>query len=319
MIKKIFILLLFLNMYLLHAAHIPDHIVELVKEIPKEAEISHKKLSEYISSHCANDEETVLAFSYWIAKNIRYSLREAKEIHRTDKTAYEVLRNKKAVCEGYAILFQQLCEDAGITAFVVYGHGYGNVIKRMFNRAHMRHAWNAVYCNGKWQILDVTWAANEMKHGDFNQTGNLNWIFCEPEDFSISHYPNDPRWQMLQNPLSAREFWGQSKHICIKNYAIADSLNILLQRQRYINEMIICKSEFIEQQQQHKYLNNLIDLGWKYINGPFDETRINNGLQIFNFAQSELENIDPLLEDVIYSRMIETGKQTANYRMAQGE
>lgn len=319
MIKKIFILCLYFNLHVLHAAYIPDHLVELIKEIPKEAEISHKKLSEYISTHCANDEETVLAFSYWIAKNIRYSMKEVKEIHRTDKTAYEVLSNKKAVCEGYAILFQQLCEDAGITSFVVYGHGYGHVLKRMFNRAHMRHAWNAVFCNGEWKILDVTWAANEIKHGEFNKTGHLKWIFCEPAEFSKSHYPNDPRWQMMPNPLSAREFWSQSATVSAKNYAMTDSLNILLQRQRYINEMIICRSEFIEQQHEHKYINNLIDLGWKYINGPYDETRINNGLHIFNFAQSELETIDPFLEGVVYTRMIDTGKHTANNRLAKGE
>jgi transglutaminase/protease-like cytokinesis protein 3 len=185
----------------------------------------------------------VLIFSYWIAKNIKYDLSEVKDQGRTNKTPYEVLRNKKAVCEGYSILFQQFCENEGIEAYTVYGHGYGNLIRRSLNLYHLRHAWNAVYVNGKWQILDVTWAASEVKHGDFKKTHQFKWIFPEPDEFAKTHYPNDPRWQLLKNPRSKREFWNQSdRQYLKKTMPLTTRSTYSLKRARYLNELAICAS-----------------------------------------------------------------------------
>ncbi|MBK6527254.1 MAG: hypothetical protein IPG07_17905 [Crocinitomicaceae bacterium] len=257
----------------------------------------------------------MLIFSYWIAKNIKYDLREVKDQHRTNKTAYEVLRNKKAVCEGYSILFQQFCENEGIEAYTVYGHGYGNLIRRSLNLYHLRHAWNAVYVSGEWQILDVTWAASEIKHGDFKKTHQFKWILTEPEEFSKTHYPNDPRWQLLKNPRSKKEFWNQSETISEKNYPIDDSLNILLSRERYLNEVAICASAYAEQHDEQTYIKNLIHLGWSYVGGSFDAVKVSQGIQIFSFADAELERLRLVLENIIYQPNIDKGLCTAEQRL----
>lgn len=301
------------------AAVIPKHLITHADSADRSIQISHNKLSQYLADGANNDEEKVLIFSYWIAKNIRFNLNEAKEHHRTNKTACEVLGNKKAVCEGYSILFQQFCENEGIEAYTVYGYGYGNFLKRTFTFSHQRHAWNAVYVNGKWQILDVTWAASEIKRGKFKEANELFWIFTDAAEFSKSHYPNDPRWQMLRDPRSKKEFWHEAETVTVKNYAIDDSLSILLNRKRYHNELIICASEFSEQQDKHTYIKKLIHLGWSYVGGTFDAEKVKQGIEIFLFAKSESERIDPVLNDILYDGNINKGLETADLRLKNKE
>lgn len=297
------------------SASIPEHLIQHADSAHKSIQLSHQRLSHFLASGAQNEEEKVLIFSYWIAKNIKYDLSEVKEQHRTNKTPYEVLRNKKAVCEGYSILFQQFCENEGIEAYTVYGHGYGNLIRRSLNLYHLRHAWNAVYVGGKWHILDVTWAASEIKHGDFKKTHAFKWILAEPKEFAKTHYPNDPRWQLLKNPRSKREFWNQSESVSEKNYAIDDSLKVLLNRDRYLNELFICASAFAEQHEEQTYIRSLIQLGWSYVGGNFDPIKVNQGIQIFSFADAELERLHLVLEHVIYQPNIDKGLYTAEHRL----
>jgi len=297
------------------AITVPEHLKVHADSARKEIEINHRKLSQYLAEGAQTEEEKVLVFSYWIAKNIRYNLREAKKQHRTNKTACEVLNNKKAVCEGYAILFQQFCQNTGIEAYTVYGHGYGPFIRRAFTFAHLRHAWNVVYVDGEWKVLDVTWASSEIKHGDFKKSGELKWIFMSPDEFAKSHYPNDPRWQLLKNPRSAKEFWSQSEIVSEKNYPLEDSLNILLERERYLNEMYTCKGAFDEQQDAHSYMKNLIHLGWKYVGGSYNPEKVQQGIAIFQFAQKELDRLSPLLDNLLYQPNIKQGLSTADQRL----
>lgn len=297
------------------SAVIPKSLIEHADTCDKSIQISHRRLSEYLASGAATAEEKVLIFCYWISKNITYNLKEARDLHRTNKTAYEVLNNQNAVCEGYSILLQQFCLDQGIPCYVVYGHGYGNIIRRTFNMAHMRHAWNAVYLDGSWKLIDVTWASSEMKHTDFAKTHELTWIFADPQTFAKTHYPNDPRWQLLKNPVSRREFWSQAPVIAEKNYPLEDSLSVLLRRERYLNEVYICKSEFEEQGDEHTYMKNLIHLGWSYVGGAYDEEKVKQGITIFSFAQAELQRIHPPLNHVLYQPNIKKGIHTARLRL----
>jgi hypothetical protein len=75
-----------------------------------------------------------------------------------DTAAYDALRgsgrgrpyniasfaDKKAVGEGYALAYKALCDNAGITAEVVYGE-----------RASEGHAWNIVSIDGRWYHVDA--------------------------------------------------------------------------------------------------------------------------------------------------------------------
>ncbi len=59
-------------------------------------------------------------------------------------TAYGMLKNGKAVCEGYAWLYGILLHKVGIDSMLV-------------ESTNIRHGWNLVYLEGKWYHVDVTW------------------------------------------------------------------------------------------------------------------------------------------------------------------
>jgi hypothetical protein len=293
---------------------VPSHLIAHADSADPAIIKSHQKLSAYLSAAAASDEEKVLAFSYWIAKNIRYDKAEMKWLKRSNKTPFEVLQNRKAVCEGIANLFQQMCTNEKIVCYTITGHAYGNFLRRTFNCTHMRHAWNVVYVSGRWQPVDVTWCGPAVKNGNFRKNPDLNWIFDDPQHFAQSHLPQDPRWQILTDPYTEKEFWRQ-KPPAEKKYNYQDSLNILLIRDDSQNQLISIRSSYIDNQDHEHYFRNLIELGWDHVGGSYDSLRIQKGIQIFNFALAEHENIWIPLQNRRFNNIIETGIRTGRQRL----
>ena len=71
---------------------------------------------------------------------------------------YVVLKNRFAVCSGYANLYQALGEKMGLKSAVVIGYakGLGYLVG---NASDANHAWNAVRINNSWYLIDATWGA----------------------------------------------------------------------------------------------------------------------------------------------------------------
>lgn len=57
-------------------------------------------------------------------------------------TAYKALTEKKAVCQGYALLFYKMATEAGVPCRIVVSD---------------THAWNIVKMGNKWYHVDTTW------------------------------------------------------------------------------------------------------------------------------------------------------------------
>ena len=64
---------------------------------------------------------------------------------------YGALVEKKCVCEGYTRAFKYLADMAGINCVLIQGTGTNTEGKTE------KHAWNAVYLNGFWYLIDTTW------------------------------------------------------------------------------------------------------------------------------------------------------------------
>jgi len=72
----------------------------------------------------------------------------------TKFSAYEGLTEGTMVCQGYALLTNQLLWDAGVPSRIVTGTSRGE-----------NHAWNIVLLDDKWYNLDTTWDAADEKYG----------------------------------------------------------------------------------------------------------------------------------------------------------
>ena len=136
-----------------HARNAPDQVTRDVAE-----------LAAYLTKPATNNSEKVRGFYVWITENIAYDVRaftryRPGRYHRVPPD--EVLKRRKAVCQGYAELFQALCHSQGIRCELVPGYSKGLTVNEQdFTRGD--HAWNAVQLEGQWYLLDVTWGSGGL-------------------------------------------------------------------------------------------------------------------------------------------------------------
>ena len=67
-------------------------------------------------------------------------------INRNAYTSYGAIIEKKAVCNGYAILLYKMCLNSGIPCRIISGRANNE-----------NHVWNIVKINSRWYYCDVTW------------------------------------------------------------------------------------------------------------------------------------------------------------------
>lgn len=183
-------------------------------------------LAHQLTHTYTTDLQKVRAIFRWIADNIAYnvvvyprtprnrgfkqtieepydSVVESKSLN--ERVAYTVLRNKTALCNGYARLFKTLCDYAGIPSEIITGYARTNIGSSKFRS---NHTWNAVFIDGTWHLLDVTWASGFLSYrGDaFIREFNEYYFLTPPEQMIRSHYPEDQRWTLLSNPPVQREY-----------------------------------------------------------------------------------------------------------------
>lgn len=89
-------------------------------------------------------------------------------------TSYAALINKKAVCQGYANLFYQMCLAAGVTNVRIDDGESNN------GRVSGGHAWNIVKLGNKWYYADPTWDAG---YGP----GNYSYFLRGSSSFMKNH------------------------------------------------------------------------------------------------------------------------------------
>lgn len=135
-----------------------------------------KETAEKIVDKGDSDYEKIRKVHDWVADNIWYDWDYYRK--KTDVTecyAYEVLKSKKTVCAGYADLTRELLRSLGIPTRTVGGIAAGP-------GGWESHAWNEVYADGRWIIVDTTWdSENRYEDGKF-----LEAKPCKREYFDIT-------------------------------------------------------------------------------------------------------------------------------------
>lgn len=162
-----------------------------------------KDLSALIGRDFTTEEAKVRAIYGWIIQNVRYDPKEyevfnysfkdyrernAKEENTRNKTIARTLKKGIAVCEGYAMLFEKLCELQGIKNYLVRGDIKTSFddIGREFKRVHM---WNVAFIEGKPYLFDATWGAGRYNQ-KFIKEPSYYWYKTDPTLFVKSHYPD---------------------------------------------------------------------------------------------------------------------------------
>ncbi|KAM8953217.1 kyphoscoliosis peptidase-like [Pelodytes ibericus] len=157
----------------------------------------------------ATDLQKARVLWIWICHHIEYDTIGLKNIALTSIDPDEILRTRRGVCAGYSSLFQRMCSIAGVTCKTVNGHAKGSGYKvGQKISGDSNHAWNMVYVEGSWHLLDSTWGAGQVKDSTnkFTYCYNEFYFLTHPALFIEQHLPDDPKWQLLQPLLSLKHF-----------------------------------------------------------------------------------------------------------------
>ena len=149
------------------------------------------------------EPEKFRAIFRWITENIEYNKAAAGA---TD--ADKVVRKNKAVCQGFSNLLKEMCESVNITCDVVVGYTKTDVkdINRKLKKTD--HAWNIVTLNGQKYLVDVTWVTSKynMTTRKFQKDFDEHYFLTPPEKFILDHLPENKKDQLLNKPISKKQF-----------------------------------------------------------------------------------------------------------------
>lgn len=179
-----------------------------------------------IAHDFTNETDKVRAVYTWVAKNIKYDLKEfysgdkqysfsyaspeelqRKILNRNNFLVNKTIKTRKAVCEGYSQTFKKICDLLQIRCKVV--SGYTKTFAHEIGKLPLggKHAWNVVFINKQWKLIDATWAAgyaNESKK--WIQQFDDYFFFTDPEDLINSHFPEEAVWQLTSETYSQKQF-----------------------------------------------------------------------------------------------------------------
>lgn len=180
----------------------PDSVHPVVAGMTAGDETSPEAVARYIASRVTDPFERVKALHDWVVTRLRYD-QAALTGRRPPQDARSVFDARTGVCEGYARLLVELGQHTGDRILYVTGE----VREEHGELAAVGHAWNAVEVKGAWYLLDATWDDPVVPDGrDMYRT---DYLFIPPKLAALNHFPDEPRLQLLAEPLSRAAFLRQ--------------------------------------------------------------------------------------------------------------
>lgn len=187
---------------------------------------SYQELASRITRDFRNEEERARAAFAWIAMNIAYDtkgINKAQKVRfsytseedlQAQKAAFrkdlasKVLKKRRALCEGYATLYQEICKLLDIECVIVPGTAKRFASEIGKKDLPSNHAWNAIKIEGRWQLVDITWAAGSVDFSKmlFRKEYKSAYFSCSPEEFALKHYPDDSNYLLLKRAFSKEDF-----------------------------------------------------------------------------------------------------------------
>lgn len=120
-----------------------------------------------------NDLAKIRLIHDWICENVSYNYSHYRNCAGSNRicddyneyhTAYGTLDNRSALCQGYMLLFDVMCQVNNIEVGCVINNA---------------HCWNTVKYNGEWYFVDTTWD---------DKDGSYNWLTWEKEDYVYKYF-----------------------------------------------------------------------------------------------------------------------------------
>ncbi|XP_064612085.1 hillarin-like isoform X2 [Liolophura sinensis] len=168
-----------------------------------------------LTRDCTSDLEKVRALFLWITLKDLNKLDMKETVHPDSPMG--LLRGIKCGTESYHDLFKRLCSYAGLFCEIIQGYSKGAGYKpgMRMDSPRFRNCWTAVCIDGCWQFINSNWGARHVKghlKSDLDDPSELHYkcdefyFVTDPENHIYQHFPDDPKWQLLECPISMADF-----------------------------------------------------------------------------------------------------------------
>jgi hypothetical protein len=164
-----------------------NHLITLIKEL-----IIEKNLI-----------DCVWIIYYWITQNILYDIDDNKQ--KLD----DIFHSGKTTCDGYATIFQTLCDNIDIKCIKISGYAkdfHFHINQSTFS--HSNHTWNAVQLDDNhWYLIDSAWGSGYMNNKfEYQKQLQTYYFLIRPEYMIYNHLPKDSQWQLLAKSISMFDY-----------------------------------------------------------------------------------------------------------------
>lgn len=297
--KRVILVLFFLGFCIHSKAQDFSTIDERSKKAPASATKNVASLAEHLNKNAETDLEKVRAYFVWITHNVNYDTKIFFSNSPNPKTkAIDALKTRKGVCQGYSELFKELCEYSNIQCFLISGYskGYGFDAKRKLTNSD--HAWNVVFIDEKWQLIDATWGAGYVDSDKkFVSNFHEEFFLANPNKFIFKHLPTDPMWQLLPCPININDYLKSDteiKEVLQSNSEICFHFNDTIQAYLKLNKI----EQQVESAERSFRFNpeNYEVTGYAYLNLGYELSQSIQALYDANQHQQALDENKQILK-----------------------
>jgi len=155
--------------------------------------------------------DKVRAIFDWIAYNISFDLKAAKNNNNEKSGSDIVLKTRKATPVGYAALFQDMCSVVKIRCLTVDGWVRTNIEDVGEKPDEFNHTWAVVQLGQSpetWFYVDPTWGSGytDEKMTIFTKKFNDSYFFANRTIFNFQHFPDNMAWQLGEGSKNIKDF-----------------------------------------------------------------------------------------------------------------
>lgn len=185
---------------------------EYVKKLGKLDSMNMGNISKLLTKKYDNKTDKVRAIYDWIAYNISYDVKTARNGGAEKNSSTEVLLYRKGTGAGYANLFQDMCSSAGIRCLTANGFVKFSTEQIKDSKTEINHSWAVVQLGQSpeaWYYADPCMGSGypDAEFKSFTKVFNPDYFFADLTIFNLQHYPDNIAWQLGPGPKNKKDFF----------------------------------------------------------------------------------------------------------------
>ncbi|OYU95302.1 MAG: hypothetical protein CFE21_13465 [Bacteroidetes bacterium B1(2017)] len=307
-----------------------------------------KKLATAICKNANTDEDKAKAIFAWITYHIKYDGNRYKQSSIKRYSSNHILWRKRALCDEYANLFNDLCKAVDVKSFTVDGYFKSATVEFDDTLYTSEHAWNMVKIDQSWQLVDVTISAGYLTYVPsflerlnallfrpitrsklkFIRSQDTSYFLSDPNYFVATHLPSLPEFQNLESPLSLYDFQNCRNNRCYStqnaqsNLGSIEDWNNSTPKERFIwhadsSVAFNYRNQFVRAfDLQNAAYQTLLEIGYspKKKEIPYDVQGLKKVLQYIDSSNATIPNARAYIQEEYYHRKY---KNQYRHKLAQ--